>query len=306
MHVFLTGSTGYVGSFILQDLLAAGHRVRCLVRSPHPAKAAASAGVEYVVGDITRPDTLLDIMADCEVIIHLVAIIKEKPGKGITFEKVNLEATKNMIQAAKVQGVQRFLHMSALGADPNGATAYLRTKGRAEAHVRQSGLDYTIFRPSFIFGPGDAVFSLLARTILLSPFGVVPVFGSGNYQHQPVSVYNVSQGFVRAMEKSKTERATFDVGGPEPLTYNQQLEIIGRVIGKSVHRITLPLPVAKFLVRSIEWLPFSPIDSDQLKMLTLNNTCDPHAFASDLDIELTPFETGLEECMKSKNLPGSP
>jgi len=297
MKVFLTGSSGFVGLFILQDLIRAGHAARCLVRSARSDQPAESAQIEYVVGDVTKPDTLEHALAGCDAVIHLVAIIRESRWRGITFESANFAATQNIVEAAKSQGVNRFLHMSALGADPQGITPYLRSKGRAEEYVRRSGLNYTIFRPSFIFGPGGGVYGLLAKMIGRSPFGLIPVFGSGEYKHQPVSIHNVSQGFLRALENPAAFNKTYDVGGKEVLAYRQQLDIIGRVIGKEVRKVPVPLLIARTIVFLMGRLPFSPIDSDQLKMLLQDNTCDPIPFSKDLGIELIPFEIGLEESL---------
>ncbi len=295
MKIFLTGSTGYVGFFILQDLIKAGHAVRCLVRSARFNKRTESAQLEYVVGDVTRPDTLEHALAGCDAVIHLVAIIRESRLRGITFESVNFTATKNMIEAARSQGVSRFLHMSALGADPDGITPYLRTKGRAEEYVRHSGLNYTIFRPSFIFGPGDAVYGMIAKMIRQSPLGIIPIFGSGDYKHQPISIHNVSQGFVQALENPAAYNKTYDVGGPQALTYRQQLSVIGKVINKKVRPIPVPISIARGIAFLMGWLPFSPIDSDRLKMLIQDNVCDPVPFAKDFGIELIPFERGFRE-----------
>ena len=295
MKIFLTGSTGYVGSFILQDLIKAGHFVRCLVRSAHSNKQLASLPVEYIAGDATKPDTLVNILAGCDAVIHLVAIIHESRLRGITFESVNLAATKNMVEAARSQGVHRFLYMSALGAHPEAITPYLRSKGRAEELVRRSGLNYTVFRPSFIFGPGGGVYGMLARMVRLSPLGFIPIFGSGGYKHQPVSIQNVSQGFVRALEEPAAFYKTYNVGGPQVLTYRQQLSALGRSIDKKVRQISVPISIAKGIVFLAGWLPFSPIDSDRLKMLIQDNVCDPVPFAKDFGIELIPFERGLRE-----------
>ena len=294
MQIFMTGATGYVGGHVLQHLLKKGHTVRCVVRNRSALKINVPQ-VEVVQADVTHPESLTGLMKNCDAVIHLIAIIQEKLRKGITFEKVNYQATAHLVNEAKRQCVRRFLHMSALGADPDGATPYFRTKGRAEQMVRDSGLDYTIFRPSFIFGPGDAVYAMLASILEKSPFGIMPVFGSGQYRHQPVSIHNVAQGFVAALGSPASIAKIFNVGGPQALSYNEQLDVIARVIGKRIVKIYQPLPLIRPLVALAGRLPFSPIDSDRLKMLIQDNVCDPDPFASELGIELIPFEDGLRE-----------
>lgn len=293
MKVLITGATGYVGGHIVDRLLAAGHAPRCLVRSPEKARRLVEKGAEIHLGDVTEPSSLTAALQGCDAVIHLVAIIEEKPRRGITFERLNFEATRNLADAAAAQGVHRFVHMSALGADPNGSTPYFRTKGKAEHYVRNSGLDFTIFRPSFIYGPGDAVYSMLAKVIKLSPFGLYPLFGDGSYRSQPVAVADVAQGFVNALTKPASVGKTYDVGGPEALSFREQLRIIGRVIGKRVRFVPSPLALSRLAVGVMQLLPFSPIDLDRLTMLTTDNVCDPLPFSQTFGIELTPFESGI-------------
>ncbi len=293
MKVLVTGATGYVGGQIVEGLLAAGYAPRCLVRSPEKARRLVEKGVEIHFGDVTEPSSFAEALRGCDAVIHLAAIIEEKPRRGVTFERINFEATRNLVDAARAQGVKRFLHMSALGADVNGPTPYFRTKGKAEEYVRNSGLDFTIFRPSFIYGPGDAVYSMLARVINLSPFGLYPLFGDGSYRSQPVAVGDVARGFVNALTTPEAVGRTYDVGGPEALPFREQLRIIGRVIGKRVRFLPLPLAFSRMLVRVMQIFPFSPIDLDRLTMLTGDNVCDPSPFVRDLGVPLTPFAEGI-------------
>ncbi|MBN1465731.1 NAD(P)H-binding protein [candidate division KSB1 bacterium] len=293
MRVFVTGATGYVGGFILQELRRQHIKARCLVRTYGQAERINADGTEAVIGDITNPKTLEGILTGCDAVIHLVAIIEEDRKKDITFARLNYEATKNMVDLALAQGVRRFLHMSALGADVNGATAYFRSKGKAEACVRDSGLNYTIFRPSFIFGPGDAVFTMLAKTIKKVPLGLMPHFGIRRYRHQPVSIYDVTRGIVNALENEKTFHKTYDVGGPHPLSYKEQLRAIASAIDAKVHLVPLPLFISRIVVAAMALFPSSPIDQDKLTMLTLDNVCDPRPFAEDFRIDLMPFRQGI-------------
>lgn len=299
MRIFLTGATGYVGGFILKELRRQGYKVRCLVRDFEQAEKINADGTEAVIGDITNPVSLEGVLTNCDAVIHLVAIIEENREKNITFTRLNFEATKNMVELAKKQGIKRLIHMSALGADTNGATAYFRTKGQAENYVRTSGLIYTIFRPSFIFGPGDAVYSMLAKTIAKLPLGYMPHFGLRAYRHQPVSVFDVAKGFVNAVKNERTFRKTYDVGGPQALTYKKQLRTIARTIGKKVRLIPLPLFMSRIVVALMSISPSTPIDQDRLTMLTRDNICDPQPFSDDLHIDLTTFENGLTYLQKS-------
>ena len=293
MRVFVTGATGYVGGFILQELRRQHIKARCLVRTYDQAERINADGTEAVIADVTNPKTLEGVLTNCDAVIHLVAIIKEHQKNNITFERLNYESTKNMVDIALAQGVRRFLYMSALGADIHGATAYLRSKGKAEGYVCDSGLNYTIFRPSFIFGPGDGVYTMLAKTIKKSPLGMIPHFGIRKYRHQPVSIYDVVRGFVNALENEKTFYKKYDVGGPHPLSFREQLKAVANAIDTKVRLIPLPLFLSRILVAMMAIFPSSPIDSDRLKMLTRDNVCDPRPFADDLCINLTSFRQGL-------------
>ncbi len=293
MKIFLTGATGYVGGFILDELLKQGHTVRCLVRSKDDEKSLPSFHVETVLGDVTNLDSLKVALDGCEAIIHLIAIIEENKSKNITFERINFQGTQNMVEAATEQRVARFIHMSALNADAQGFTPYYVSKGKAENAVRHSGLNFTIFRPSFILGPGDAVYTMLANMIRRIPFAIMPIFGDGSYRHQPMSVYNVAEGFVNCLQNPKAFHRTYNAGGPESFTYREQLEIIAELVGKRLNPVHIPMPLSKVGVSLTSWLPFSPIDRDRLAMLIHDNVCDPSDFSNDLNIDLWPFKKSL-------------
>jgi len=293
MKIFLTGATGYLGRFVLEKLVEKGYHIKCLVRNPDNIPKSISGYVEWIIGDTTDPTSLENQLADFDAVVNLVAIIDENKRKNITFEKLNFEATKNLVDAAKDQGVKRFIHMSALGADVNGTTGYFRTKGKAEQAVILSGLNYTIFRPSFIFGYNHPVFSMLTKVIKTSPLGIVPVFGDGRYKHQPVFVENVAELVAVALSNPRAVNKSYDVGGPEQLTYLQQLEIIAKSNGKKAWPIPVPLGLSKMLVNLIGAFPFAPINSDKLTMLIHDNICDISAIQSDFEINLVSFKDGL-------------
>src|SRR4051812_26740487 len=180
--ILVTGGTGYVGSRLVQTLVEQGRSVRLLVRDRAEGRRKFPTGVEFAQGDVTARETLPAAMADVEAVIHLVAIIRERGG--LTFERVNYQGTVNVVDGEREAGVRRHLQMSALGVlrDPN--FPYHDTKYRAEQYVKASGLDWTIFRPSIIFGPGDQFFSTLAWLAKLPAPFVLP--DGGTAQFQPV------------------------------------------------------------------------------------------------------------------------
>lgn len=291
MKVFLTGSTGFVGKQILHDLLENNYQVKCILRQGSEQKIAHYKDVEIVHGDITDPSSLPGKLAGCDTIINLVGIIREFPGKGITFEKLHYEGTANLVRAAREQGVRRFIQMSALGARPDGKTPYQQTKSRAEECVRNAGLDYTIFRPSIIFGPGDKFVNLFAGMLKTQQF--VPVIGNGRYQMQPVAVENVSMGFVKSIEQEDAVGKTFDVGGPEKIEFNRIIDIIGDVLCVPPHKLHIPVFLMSLAAEMLDWLPSFPVTKEQIIMLLEGNTCDEKPFFEHFSIKPICFKTGI-------------
>ncbi|MDN3514519.1 MAG: complex I NDUFA9 subunit family protein [Candidatus Brocadia sp.] len=293
MRIFLTGSTGFVGKRILQDLLENKYQVRCLVRQGSEQKIADYKDVDIAHGDITDAGSLDGKLAGCDAVINLVGIIREFPFKGITFEKLHYEGTVNLVRAARAQGVMRFVQMSALGARRDGKTQYQQTKFRAEEFVRNSGLDYTAFRPSIIFGPEDKFVNQFARMLRVQQF--VPVIGNGNYQMQPVAVENVSTGFVKSIEQKDAIGKTFDVGGPEKLDFNQIIDIISEVICVPSHKIHIPAFVMRLMAEMLDWLASFPVTTEQITMLLEGNTCDEKSFFAHFGIKPVCFKEGISK-----------
>lgn len=295
MKVFVTGATGFVGQEVIHQLTKAEHRIKILLRDPH--QAAKYPDTEAVIGDTTQPGSLRGGMSGCDAVIHLVGIIREFPNRGITFERLHREATDNMLQAAQEQGVSRFLHMSANGTRANAVTGYHKSKWTAEQQVRQSGLDWTIFRPSLIFGPKDQFVNMLAELIRKLP--AVPVIGDGKYRIQPVSVKDVALGFVKALDQPKSIGQTYHCGGPQSYSYNEVLNLIGKALGKrKVCKLHHPLILMKPVVAMLQSLPQFPITSDQLQMLLEENICDSTAWREDLALELQAFPSGIAEYVR--------
>lgn len=300
MKIFLTGSTGFVGKQILRDLLENKYQVRCLARKGSEQKIShykdpvlVKTGIDIVHGDTTDAASLDGKLAGCDAVINLVGIIREFRGRGITFEKLHYEGTANLVKAAWSQKVRRFIQMSALGARPDGKTQYQQTKFRAEECIRTSGLDYTIFRPSIIFGPEDKFVNLFANMLKTQQF--VPVVGNGRYQMQPVAVENVSMGFIKSIEQKDAIGKTFEVGGPERIEFNQIIDSIGEVICAPPHKIHIPVFIMSTMSGMLDWLPFFPITKDQITMLLEGNVCDEKPFFKHFDIKPISFKEGISK-----------
>lgn len=294
MHVFLTGATGFIGSYVLRALRAAGHTARCLVRDPSHPLAVEGPGVEKVRGDVARSASLTGLVRGCDAVIHLVGIIEERPSAGITFETIHYEGTKHVVDEALDAGVERFVQMSANGARADGVSSYQSSKWRAEEYVRGAGLKaWTILRPSLVFGapaPGQEEFvSRLART-LVRPFPVLPVFGEGRYLMQPISVEEVSAAFVQALTLEAARNKTYCVAGPEAIPYRDLLDRISAGLGEEPKpKLNQPVWLVRPVIHSVGRLGLLPITPDQFEMLLEGNACDSAAFYRDFDLTPKPF-----------------
>lgn len=297
MLVFLTGGTGFVGTEVLRQLTEAGHRVRALVRPGSEGKLAIREGVEIQRGDATEAATLQGTLKGCDAVIHLVGIIREVPERGVTFHRLHFEATRNMVAAAEIQGVRRFLQMSANGTRQDATTEYHRTKWQGEEAVRTSALEWTIFRPSLIFGRNDEFVNMLAG--LLRKLPVVPVIGDGRYRMSPVAVEDVARGFVRALGRPETSRKVFHCCGPADYAYDEVLDLVGQAVGrKRVPKLHQPPFLVRPAIALFDGFPWFPITREQLTMLLEGNACDPRPWIEAFGITPQPFAEGIRKYLK--------
>ena len=294
MKIFVTGGTGFVGNHVLKELLEKGYQVRALVRPGSEYKIKKPDKVDVVPGNVEEIADLTQGMQGCDAVIHLVGIIRAFPSRGITFEKLHTEATANVIAAAKEAGVGKLLHMSALGAREDGPTPYLRTKFAAEELVRESGLKYSIFRPSLIFGPGGEAVKMFADMVKKI---VVPIIGDGKYRFQPVSVTTVAQGFGKALELDESHGKTLDVGGPDNVTFDEIMDTLARVLGKTIVKIHLPVFPLRIATSALEHAPGYPFTTDQITMLLEGSTCEEKPFYELFGLEPISLEQTLRDAI---------
>jgi uncharacterized protein YbjT (DUF2867 family) len=294
MKVFLTGATGFIGSYILRQLIEDGHSVRCLVRDESAHLDMPSDLIERSLGDVTDPDSLKRAMTGCDAVIHLVGIIEEKPSKGVTFEAVHDKGTFNVIEEATRAGIETFIHMSANGAAHDGKTEYLRTKWAGEQHVRNAAFKrWTIFRPTIVFGdpgPGRPEFAKMLLRKLIRPFPVLPIFGDGSYKLQFVAVEDVAAAFVQALDRDGVSGKEYCVGGPTTLTYKDALDVITEAAGlKQRAKVPQPIWLVRPVVNTAGKAGLLPITPDQFEMLVNGNVCIDDSFLQDFDLKKTPF-----------------
>jgi NADH dehydrogenase len=274
--ILVTGGTGFVGHEVVGELLALGHRVRLLVRHPERGNFfARHPRVELVRGDALRPETLPAAMARVEAVIHLIGIIAET--SRVTYEQAHIEATRNLLAAARQAGVTRWVQMSAIGTRPFARSRYHLTKWQAEELVRQSGLDWTIFRPSLIYGHDerDRLLNLLRRALswpldFLQLYSF-PLLDGGEPLIQPVSVREVARCFALAPAKEAAIGQTYDLVGPVAFSWREMVFKIMTTLGKTgiYEEIPLLLILRKLLWLATLLLPFLIIAGLALNKLSL-------------------------------------
>lgn len=300
-RVFVTGASGFVGSAVVEALLAHGHSVTALINR---GQLRAGVGKARVVnGDLFTPAKLDEGLSDADAVVHLVGIIAEQTSRGITFDRMHVEATKNVIEAARRVGVRRFVHMSALGARDGARSRYHQTKFAAEQALRQSGLDWTIFQPSLIHGPNGEFLRMEADWARgkRPPFLFMPYFGGGllglgrKKLIQPVYVNDVARAFVEALSKPTTIGQTYCMGGSDRLTWPQMHHVAaGAFTGRSKLAAPLPAWYAKALTHIVpgKLLPFN---RDQVIMAEEDSVCDMGQFATEFGWTPSGFEMTLKE-----------
>ncbi|SIR77056.1 complex I NDUFA9 subunit family protein [Natronorubrum thiooxidans] len=291
MNVLVAGGTGFIGTALCTELHERGHEVTALSRDPRGSDLPAE--IERSRGNVSAYDSIAGTVAGHDAVVNLVALSPlYKPPSGVDHETVNLGGTANLVQAAEDGDVDRFVQMSALGADPDGDTDYIRTKGEAETLVRNSHLEWTIFRPSVVFGGGSEFVEFTKQ--LTTPY-VTGLPGGGTTRFQPIWVGDLVPMLADALEDAKHVGETYEVAGPQIVTLADATELVYEAEGKSVSIFSIPMPLAKLGLTAADPLPFVPFGADQARSLEQHNTVvtnDVTAFGRSED-DLTTFGESL-------------
>jgi uncharacterized protein YbjT (DUF2867 family) len=290
--ILVTGGTGFVGGHVVHALRAAGEEVRALVRDPRKAKRLEAWGVTLVEGDVTDSASLRRAVAGCDTIVHLVAL---RQGRKDRFQRVMVDGTRGLLAAAKDAGLGRFIHMSALGVSEStkDLVPYYRAKWDTEQLVKGSGLPYVIFRPSFVFAGDGGILPTFLKLARFTP--VTPIIGSGRQRIQPIWADDVAAYFVRVVHLESATGKTFELGGPDAVSWNEfwrRLKRVRRMRRPSVH---VPIPLMRVNALVTERLPGDiPLTNDLLTMLEHgdNVVTDPSAVET-FGLPLVPLDEQL-------------
>ncbi len=288
--ILVTGGAGFVGNNTIRRLLKDGHSLRALVRDLEKAQLRLGdlrAQVEIVKGDVTDRDSLKAVMDGVTAVVHTVAIPQEK-GRA-TYAEINTQGTINVVEAAKAWGVKRFINLSQNGATPDHWSAFLRSKGKAQAYVAASGLDWTAIKPSAIFGPQDEFFNTFARLVRVTPI-LFPLVGGGTAQFQPVSIDDVTEVIARSLKDDSTIGQEFELGGPEVLTLGEIEKRVLQALGSRRIMFSAPVGLLRPVVVVMQaLLPGSPVNTTLLDLLKEANVVSDNALVSFFQIDPKPF-----------------
>jgi len=289
--VLVTGGTGFIGPHVVHALRARETRVRALVRDPARATRLAAWGVELATGDVTDPASLRAACQGVDAVVHLVAIIRGRPAD---FERVMADGTRNVVTAAQEAGVRRFVLASALGLGERtkDAVPYFAAKWEMERAVRDSRLEHVIYRPSFVFGRDGGVLPTFVRLARFAP--VTPIIGPGTQRLQPIWVEDLAEYYALAVTEQAAANRTFELGGPDAVSWNEFWERLKRVLGVRRPSVHVPFGAMRAQATLTERLPGAPVTRDQLTMLELgdNVVTDPSAVET-FQLALVPLDEQL-------------
>jgi uncharacterized protein YbjT (DUF2867 family) len=271
MKILITGGSGFVGRYLCRELKDRGHSVTVLSRTP--SDGDLPSGVEKAMGDVTAYDSLVEPMRGQDVVVNLVALspLFKPSGGDEMHDRVHRQGTQNVVDAAEETGVEKILQMSALGADPDGATAYIRAKGAAEGIVKSSSLRYVIFRPSVIFGDGG---EFVPFTKKLAPPYLAPLPGGGKTRFQPVWVEDLVPMLADSIEDDAYDGGVYEIGGPERLALAEIARQVHASDGRSTTVLPVPMGLAKVGLTALGSIPGAPMGADQYRSLQFDNTTD--------------------------------
>jgi NADH dehydrogenase len=293
--VALAGGSGFIGRAIARRLAAGGGvKVRVITRNPEKARARLDLpAIEFVSADIRQPASLKDVLKGANTIVDAIQFDGypvENLRRGLTFERIDYGGAVALIDAAKQAGVQQFIYISGAASDENSTHPGFRAKGRAERAIRESGLTYTIFRPSLVYGPEDKVVNGLASALRFAPIFGVP--GTGRQKVQPVLVDDLAACVMLAVS-GRGRNGTYEIGGPDLMTFDEMMRIIMDASGHRRPLFHIPETIMRGVGGLLEKLPKPLLSRDAVTFVTADNACEIKPLVDEFGINLTPARVGM-------------
>jgi len=294
--IAILGGSGFVGEHIIHELLESGYTVKMINRKKIIDNLRD--GCSEVIVDL-HSDLLHEQLRGCDCVIYNIGIIREFPNRGISFKDLHQDLTIHAIDMAQRAGVRKFILMTANGVQ-RCLTNYEKTKFKAEQHLMGSAMEWTIFRPSVIFGDpkGKMEFCTqvkkdMVRLPLPLPmfFSGINIFNAGLFRMSPVHVKNVAQFFVGAIDKEDSNQKIYELGGTASYSWREILQIISDACGKRKWSMPVPIGVIKLMAFFFDHFSWFPVTRDQLTMLAQGNVCESGNYYSDFNIDEITFDT---------------
>ena len=293
--VAVAGGSGFIGRAIVRRMIATGGiKARILTRNPDAARQRLdSSNVEFVRADVAEPAGLAEALEGADAIVDAVQFEGypvENPARGQTFERIDYGGVVALVAAARPAGVAQFIYISGAAADEYSSHPGFRAKGRAERLIRESGIDYTIFRPSLVYGPEDKVVNGLAKALKFAPIFGVP--GSGHQKVQPVLVNDLAACVTLAIQ-GRGRNGIYEIGGPLMMTFDEMMRVIMEASGHRRPLFHIPEGLMRAIGSLAEKLPTPLFSRDAVTFVTADNACDIGPLREEFSINLTPARVGM-------------
>lgn len=298
MNISIFGATGFVGNYIIKNLIKKEYKVKALVRKNSISKLTNADKIKIITGDIDDNLNIENTIKNTNIIIYNIGIIREFRNKNISFDNLHFKGFKRVLETAKNQSVNRIILMSANGVCSKG-TKYQTTKWKAEQELINSGINWTIFRPSLIFGEPihksqPEFCSQLKKDMIMMPIpaplfyeGIIPI-NAGSFQLAPIHVENVASFFVKSIKDDNTINKIYELGGADSYSWKEIIKVISSACDKKKLMVPAPVIFIKLIVSFFEKYDFFPITKDQINMLIEGNIVNKSYF-NEFNIEPIEF-----------------
>jgi NADH dehydrogenase len=292
--ILISGGTGFIGSAVVKELLRRHEQVAVLGRDQEQIRRRLGTSVEARAGDVRDPATLAQAMQGAGIVINAVQFPGspiENRRKGWTFEEIDLKGTRHQVDAARAAGVRRFVYVSGVGAAKDADQHWFRYKWEAEKYLQDSGLEWSIIRPTWVFGPEDPSLNRFLGFAKRLPF--VPMFGDGKQSMQPVFIDDVGRAVADAALKPEAANTLFEIGGPEVMSMNDVVRTALEVQGKKKRLLHQPVIAGRAIGRLASILPSPPLSADAIDFITHPAVADNGTLIRVLKPQLTTLREGL-------------